>query len=91
MNSEKCWQYNIDFLRGLACGICESESTKWITSENLILSQKECKNYADSCKNYWKNYYTLYNYVWRFYQLASCKTGENFKAKTGKDYFDEYY
>jgi hypothetical protein len=90
-NSAKCWQYNIDFLRGLACGVCEATSTAWKSRETFTLSKRECTAYADSCKHYWKNYYTLYNYISRFHTLATCKTGDNFSAKSSKSYFDSNY
>lgn len=33
-SSKQCWQYTIDFLRGLACGVCDASSVEFITTRN---------------------------------------------------------
>jgi hypothetical protein len=51
---EKCWQYTINFLRGLACSVCESSSTFYYTNKYLQMSQKECHLYCDACSQHLK-------------------------------------
>jgi hypothetical protein len=51
---EKCWQYTINFLRGLACSVCESSFTNYHTSKYLQMSDKECDNFCAACSQHLK-------------------------------------
>jgi hypothetical protein len=51
---EKCWQYTINFLRGLACSVCESSSTLYYTSKYFNISQKECNLFCHACSQHLK-------------------------------------
>jgi hypothetical protein len=54
LSIEKCWQYTINFLRGLACSVCESSSTFYYTNKYLQMSNKECHLFCDACGQHLK-------------------------------------
>ena len=91
VEARKCWDYTIDFLRGIACGVCQSDFEAYLTKEYFNIDKQECITYASECKFYWKAYYTLYNYIGRFHRLAVCKNHEIAQQIEYDNFFDERY
>ena len=73
ISSQKCWQYSINFMRGLACGICDSSSTFFYTRQSFILNPSECYLFTDACTNHSKAFMAFFEYTRWMSGIASCK------------------
>merc|ERR1711972_185925 len=72
--AETCWQYTIDFMRGLACSICDSSSTFYYSHKGFTLDKTECYSFAKQCSFHMHSYRTFFEYAKWFSAIASCKT-----------------
>ena len=60
---EKCWQFTIDFTRGLACSICDTSSTYHYSSKYFQLSPNQCFKFTNACSEHMKVFFTFFEYT----------------------------
>ena len=70
--AEKCWQYTLDFVRGLACGVCDNTSRYKITGTTFNISHKECLKFSQECASHLKSFRVIRDYISLFSQVAIC-------------------
>lgn len=88
---EKCWQYTIDFLRGLACSVCDSSSEFYYTTKYFGISQKECNGFCNACSQHLKVFKTFFEYTKNMSSMASCKSKNEVASDEDINYFTQDY
>ena len=89
--AEKCWQFTVDWIRGLACSICDTQSTYFYSTKGFILDNTQCYKYADSCSFHMHSYRTFFEYSRWLSAIASCKAKNQIMPDEDVIYFSNEY
>lgn len=89
LTSQRCWQYTIDFMRGLMCGVCDTASTIYLSEKMFSVDKSQCWSYMEACNGQLKATIVFLNYVKNFAALGSCKLKGIVEDDAQKPYISE--
>ena len=89
--SRMCWDYTVDFLRGLTCGMCDYNFDENMTSRAILLNEKECRLFADRCSYHLKAYRTVFTYIRLYATIADCQSTNQPLDIGYSDFFDPVF
>ena len=82
----QCWQYTIDYLRGLSCSLCDLRVQSYYSLKSFLLDNSECYAFTHACRFHIKSFRTLLNYSQLLSSVSSCKDRNQISDAESKQY-----
>lgn len=90
LTAKKCWQYSINFMRGLMCSVCDFSSTFYFSEKEFNIDDSECWKFNEHCASHLKATIVFLEYVKLFTQIGSCRELGSVIDAAQKPYISKY-